>query len=182
MMLYRESPFVSTYKGYLGFSDTPYRSTLFTLCASCATLTIVSRAKKKWVYANPIVHAVRKRTTVLAAQLEGKGSLEHLSKLYLQVVVPESFDDDGALNILNFDVEMGVLIFQPEEKPLELVIGDWLVYDGHDLAVVSDSHFTTQYGVSRLRNRRKNVREKRSNRFEQIRKGNVDQYNLWDSW
>ena len=70
-MLYRESPFDSLYKGYLGSGDTPYRSTLFTLCASCATLTIVSRAKKSWVYANPIVHAVRKRTTVLAAQFEG---------------------------------------------------------------------------------------------------------------
>lgn len=181
-MLYRESPFVSIYKGYLGFSDTPYSGTLFTLCASCATLTIVSKAKKSWVYANPIVHAVRKRTTVLAAQLEGKRSLEHLSKLYLQVVVPESFDDDGALRILNFDVDMGVLTFQPEEKPLELVIGDWLVYDGHDLVVVSNSHFTTQYGVSRVRNRRKNVREKRVNRFEQIRKGNVDEYDFWNEW
>ena len=134
------------------------------------------------MYANPIVHAVRKRTTVLAAQLEGKSSLESLSKLYLQVVVPESFNEEGELRILNFDVEMGVLSFQPREKPLELVIGDWLVYDGHDLAVVSDSHFTTQYGVSRLRNRRKNVREKRSSHFEQIRKGNVDEYNFWDSW
>jgi len=142
----------------------------------------VSNAKKKWVYVNPIVYAVRKRTTVLAVKLENAGSLEHLSKLYLQVVVPESFDNDGALRILNFDKELGVLTFQPEEKPLELVIGDWLVYDGHDLAVVSDSHFKMQYGVNRLRNRRKNVREKRVHRFEEIRTGDIKDYDFWHEW
>lgn len=139
---------------------------------------------KQRVYANPILHAVRKRTTVVAVQLTDRDSLDPLIDMYLQVVNPESFDDEGELRVIEFDTLMGVLWFKPAELPLELTVGDWLVYDGNSLQVVHDRVFQMDYGVSRLHNRRLRGgrKETRNEKLDKIRRGEAsdEEYNLWE--
>lgn len=132
-------------------------------------------------YINPTLHVVRKRTTALAVQLTGADSLVHLSNLYVQVVEPEFEFEEDSVRVMTFDVQMGVLTFEPVEKPLELVLGDWLVYDGHDLSVVSNSVFTSMYVVPRLKNRkvRYGREEDREQKLRRVRDSETE-YKLWE--
>jgi hypothetical protein len=91
---------------------------------------------------------------VLATQLEGEHSVDMLASLYMHIVSPDSYDEAGNLNVLKYDIDLGVLFFQPYEKPLEMVVGDWLVFDGHDLSVVANHIFHKQYRVSAFRNKK----------------------------
>jgi hypothetical protein len=144
----------------------------------------VKRKQKKIQYANPILHVVRKRTTVLAIQLEGEDSIDTMAGLYLNVVRPNNFGDDDSFQLLKFDIHMGVLWFQPTEKPLEIIIGDWLVYDGDDLVVVSDGKFKTDYRVTIKGNKReRNARGKegRKRKLSRVR-NEEDEYRRWDQW
>lgn len=122
----------------------------------------VMKKRKKVQYANPLLHVVRKRAMVLAVQLQGEESLATMSSLYLNVVDPNSFGEEDSFRLLSFDKLMGVLTFECEEKPLELVIGDWLVYDGDELSVVSNEVFESGYRVTVRHNKKeKDVRSKK---------------------
>jgi hypothetical protein len=135
------------------------------------------KPRKKVQYANPILHVIRKRTTVLAVQLTGEESIDVLSSFYLGVIKPDSFNSDGELELLHFDLAMGVLSFHPVEKPLEMTIGDWLVYDGDSLSVVSNSMFLAEYRITVRNNKKeKSVRSKKD-RIKAVRQGS-DEYNL----
>jgi hypothetical protein len=144
----------------------------------------VKRNQKKIRYANPILHVVRKRVTVLAVQLESDESIDTMAGLYLNVVNPNNFGDDDSFQLLKFDTHMGVLWFQPTEKPLEMVVGDWLVYDGDDLYVVSDSKFKTDYHITIRGNKKERdvrVKESRSRKLNRVR-SEEDEYRRWDQW
>lgn len=139
----------------------------------------MTKNKAQWRYANPLLHVVRKRTTVLATQLLGEQSIDTLAGLYAHVVSPDSVDEDGVTRILQYDIEMGVLHFQPYEKPLEMIVGDWLVFDGHELAVISNHTFNQQYRVSVLRNKKeRHVRRKETH---EVRLGKLRE-NLGEGW
>jgi hypothetical protein len=119
---------------------------------------------------------------VLAVQLQGEVSIDTMAGLYLNVVNPNNFGDEESFQLLKFDAHMGVLWFQPTEKPLEVLVGDWLVYDGDDLVVVSDSKFNTDYRITIKGNKKeRNVRGKegRKRRLKRVRT-EEDEYRRWD--
>lgn len=137
------------------------------------------KASKKIRYANPVLHVVRKRATVLAIQLESESSLDMLSSMYLTVVGPNSFGDESQFSLLKFDSAMGVLWFQPTELPLEMTVGDWLVYDGDSLVVVSRSQFDANYRITLRHNKKEKYGRERSSlkrKLERIRNELSDGY------
>lgn len=138
------------------------------------------KARKKVRYANPVLHVVRKKANVLAIQLEGEESIDMLASMYLNVVAPNAFGDSDQFSLLKFDTAMGVLWFQPTERPLEMTVGDWLVYDGDNLSVVSRSQFEQNYRITIRNNKReKHVRVEKDNlkgKLKRIRSELTDGY------
>ena len=138
------------------------------------------RAPKKVRYANPVLHVVRKKATVLAIQLQGEESIDMLASMYLNVVAPNAFGDSDQFSLLKFDTAMGVLWFQPTERPLEMTVGDWLVYDGDNLSVVSRSQFEQNYRITIRNNKKeKHVRVEKDNlkgKLKRIREELTDGY------
>ena len=140
----------------------------------------MKKQRKKVQYANPILQVVRKRSTMLAVQLQGEDSIDVLTGLYLTVVGPSAFGGEDSFQLLKFDLDMGVLWFQPTEHPLEMTVGDWLVYDGDQLAVVHDSMFQANYRITIRGNKKeKNVRRKEGikGRLSRVRDELAEGYN-----